>query len=506
MLKSKEIASADLEKSVISGVLNNPDVIYDIDFLEVEDFYSHEYHRAIWSVVKDFHKNGQELNKLLIAQRITALKLDARAEFKAADYLDALFYLPDAKTADSTRKYSAELKKISMRRHIIEASEQVISEMVSGAEGKTYDEIQELADKTFNHNIDFYDYTQEFEDIYEDLEEKMEFLGDTQPEPQGFYGPFKRYNELYGPYRPGSITVTGARSGGSKTTSGMFICTNIAKNYGVPILHLDHGEMSKEELQFRVVCMLSGGKIPFHAVESGKWKSNEEFRKIMINDVFATIKKYNLKNYYRDISHKTGREAVSMIRRFYYKNIGRGNPFFTHLDYLKPFDGEDPNTPEWKAMGSFVQSIKSLYSNEMKTQFYTSLQLNRSGITKNKNSASVDDSENTFGISDRIVQQSTHSFILREMLLDEVAVEGGDANAKMICVKHRHLGEKAEDAIKYVKMPDNTYRKNHIRLDIKNFHIEERGDLKQYVTAHRDDILLAQGGEIFSEEDGSIEF
>ncbi len=71
-------------------------------------------------------------------------------------------------------------------------------------------------------------------------------------------------------------------------------------------------------------------------------------------------------------------------------------------------------------MGDFTQQLKNLITQEVPLPFWTSLQLNRLGITNNKKGSQVDDSENAFGISDRIFQQISHGFIMRQKVMDEI--------------------------------------------------------------------------------------
>ena len=60
-------------------------------------------------------------------------------------------------------------------------------------------------------------------------------------------------------------------SGVGKTQYCMDYATKVALRYGVPVLHFDNGEMSKEELMMRQCAAHSG--VPMHLLESGKWRT-----------------------------------------------------------------------------------------------------------------------------------------------------------------------------------------------------------------------------------------
>jgi replicative DNA helicase len=246
-------------------------------------------------------------------------------------------------------------------------------------------------------------------------------------------------------------------------------------------LSLDFGEMSGSELITRNVSMFTQGRVPIHLLETGLWRKNPEMVKL-VREVWPKVK--NIKEYYYNIAGKSADEVISLIRRFYYSRVGRGGKMIVNYDYLKPFDVSNHGSSEWAEMGHFIQKIKSLITREIPCPFWTSLQLNRSGITTNKKNDQIDDSENSFSISDRIVQQASHAFILRHKTLEELAAENNQfGNSKLICVKARHLGEDYEAEIHPVRMPDGKYHKNFIHLNIRSFHVTELGDLSQ--TANR---------------------
>ena len=109
----------------------------------------------------------------------------------------------------------------------------------------------------------------------------------------------------------------------------------------------------------------------------------------------------------------------------------------------------------------------------------TSVQGNRSGIVGNRNSDSVVDDESIVSLSDRITQFSSHLFSLRQKTIDELQSEPSDAGAhRLTGIKHRHLGPEVYRALNPVVMPDGTKRRNAINLEIANFNIQDKGDLK----------------------------
>jgi hypothetical protein len=124
----------------------------------------------------------------------------------------------------------------------------------------------------------------------------------------------------------------------------------------------------------------------------------------------------------------------------------------------------------------------------------TSVQSNRAGIVTNKQASNVTDDESIVSLSDRITQFSSHMFILRNKTFDELQSEPGFGTHKLINVKARHLGKDIAGAINPIKMADNTLKKNFVNLEIANFCVNEKGDLRDIVDSLTATATVAKDG------------
>jgi replicative DNA helicase len=436
-------------------------------------------HKIIFLTIRKYLDQGKTFDKVLIANDIHSLGIKTH-DIDIFEYCNILSTTQI--TLEGAIKTVEELVKLKICRELVDQSARVKNYILSNKDKDLKDIVSEV-DKINNEKISsLYNANQSgFIDIFETMQSNIEEISNNPPDDSKFMlGPFPTINRIYGSLsRPGNITVVGSRSGVGKTGLGMYVNTYLALKYNLPILHLDFGEMSPSELQFRAAVMLTGGAVPYWAFEYGKWKSNEKWAKI-VKEAFEKAKK--IKFYYEDVSNMNTTQVISLIRRFSYNKVGRNNMFLTHYDYLKPLENTSRFTAEWQAMGYFMKDIKSFITNELQIPFWTSLQLNRSGITTNKSSKEVEDSEASFSISDRIQQQATHAFIMRNKTYDEIASFGPEyGNAKIIFVKNRHLGEDFEKAINLVKVNKKDYQKNYINMLIKSFCFEDKGDLNKMI-------------------------
>ena len=482
------IYNFELEKQLLAGLLKEPESLAEIsNFISISDFYSKQssLHSAVFRIIQQAIDAGDEIDEIIVAQRVNDLGLSFEDNLKPSDYIKSLSLRKVPK--GNILKTAKELKKYSIRREILESSQEIAKKMKNIAPESSYREIIELADNVYNSRINLYEIGNDTpENIYEEMEALVEERGNNPVTEFGMMGPHEKINQIYGSLlRAGNITVIVARSGVGKTQFCMDYSTKVSLEYDVPVLHFDNGEMSKEELIMRQCAALSG--VSMHLLESGKWRKAGQDVVDKVRSVWPKISK--LKFYYYNVGGMDVDSMVNTLKRFYYAKVGRGNQMVFSFDYIKTTSESNGNKSEWQVVGEMVDKFKKCVQKEILHEgnpmipMITSVQSNRYGITNNRNSQNVVDDESIVSLSDRITQFCSHMFILRSKTGDEVESEGERFGThKLINVKARHLGSDIAGAVEPVSIGD-TLRKNAINLNFNNFNITERGDLRDIARA-----------------------
>jgi len=477
------IYNFEIEKQLLAGLIKESQNFSQIsNFIDASDFYSEQsnLHSAIFTIIKQAISAGDEIDEIIIAQRINSIGLSFEDNLNPSDYIKslALRKVP----AGNLVKTAKELKKFSIRREILNSSQDIAKAMKSMSPESSYQQIVECADAIYNSKINLYEIGKDVpENIYADMEEIIEERGNNPITEFGMMGPHPKVNEIYGSLlRPGNITVVVARSGVGKTQFCMHYATRVSAKYNVPVLHFDNGEMSKEELVMRQCAALSG--VPMHLIESGNWRRAGQDVVDKVRSVWQKIK--NLQFYYYNVGGMDIDSMIDTLKRFYYSKVGRGNQMIFSFDYIKTTSESGGGKSEWQTVGEMVDKFKKCIQKEILEDgnpvipMITSVQSNRSGITNNRMSANVIDDESVVSLSDRITQFCSHMFILRNKTADEMQTEGARFGThKLINVKARHLGKDIAGAVEPVRIGDNL-RKNFINLEFANFNISECGDLR----------------------------
>ena len=499
------IHSIDYEQHLLAGLMKYPNIYVEVaPFISEQDFYDENslVNKTIFCVLKQALEAGDSLDEVILAQRVSSLGISFEDNLNVGDYIKALSMRKISE--NSVIKTAKELKKISVRRGIYEASIDVAKKMKSLPDSTAYDEIINSADQIYNDQINNYQEGADTpENIFDDMEGMIEERGNNPIDDFGPEGPHKRINDLYGSLlRPGNITVIVARSGVGKTNFCMDFSIKVSGNESnLPVLHFDNGEMSKEELVMRQCAALSG--VPLHLLETGKWRRAGEEVVEKVRAVWPRVKK--LRFYYYNVAGLSVDSMTNIIKRFYYAKVGRGNKMIFSFDYIKTTSEKFSNKNEWQVVGEMVDKFKALVQKEIcfegdpMISMITSVQSNRYGITTNRNASNIVDDESIVSLSDRITQFSSHLFSLRKKTLDEIEEEPeGIGTHKLICFKHRHLGPDVYRALQPIEMPDGSSKQNYINLEIQNFNIEEKGDLGDMV----ENMVLEDIGLINGDQSG----
>ena len=271
--------------------------------------------------------------------------------------------------------------------------------------------------------------------------------------------------------------------------------------------------MSKLELQMRMCAAVSG--VPLSLIEDGLWRETgyvdpstgiEYTAEQTAAKVYKAFKKMkDRKFHYFNVGGMSVDQMLQIARRFYYRNVGRGNPMILSFDYIKTTNEPvGSNKSSWDLIGDMIDKFKQFiqreicFNNKPMISMITSVQSNRMGIVGNRGPDGIVEDDSIIAVSDKFNSFCSHLFILRPRLLQELQVEPDSyrrATHRLKCVKYRHLGPDRKRAQEPVLVPalnddgeavgTNRSEDNALLLRIDNFRVEEVGDLRDMASQMR---------------------
>ena len=486
-----KIYSLQIERHVLGGLIKHPEIFPEIDgFVTEKDFFN-DVHYTIYNVIKSCAYQNQSIDKVILATKIKELGVSFKDDINIYDYIENLSFIQINK--DAVLEATKELVKYRIRREI-ESTAYKLKQEVESSGTKEVDEIIADCDSIYNDKISAYADTDEPEKITEGMADQIEETGNNPETEMGLPCPFPEFTRFYGGFRKGHVYAICSRPGEGKTTWLADVCFKTARDNGVKALYLDT-EMTTEEIRFRLAGALTD--VPVHDLETGAWRSNpEHYEKVRkAQDVMNEQNDF----YHMHVSNKNVDQICSIIKRWYYNVVGRGNPCLVVYDYVK-LTGEKVglNWAEYQAIGQKIDKLKAI-AKEVDAPLLTAMQLNRSAVGDNKvdNSSAIASSDRLtwFGAFVAIFRRKTDDEILLDNEYDDNGNITYDAGThKLIPVKNRFQGRDALGHITFMRriLPNGSHRYDdmYINFAIDNFKVEEKGSLRNLCARARENYLV----------------
>jgi len=500
------------ERILLAGVLGQQSLFQsEIEhFIDEKDFYSVDSiaHKTVFMKMKSLVNEGKTLDIALLSHHLQSLNITFKDDMNLSAWLEGLDLLSQNLNKEGFKNAAEIVKKLSIRRKLSSKGLEIDDAMKNLDPSASYDEMVNICDNILNEEIDLIESSSgESVNLFEIMPDLvMERAMDRSIyKESGPTGPHPSLNRLCGSLsHGGQIAIVCAGSGVGKTQFTTHYCMYVAGKNKIPILHLDNGEMSEEEIIFRMLASYS--RVPLNLIESGEWADNSDCKQ-RVEKALNHLKSGELVYDYYNVGGKNIDEILSYVKRYYYSKIGRGNKLIINFDYIKSsFETTSKFKSEYQLVGEIVDKFKKLIQRDLsfeKTRpvsLITSIQANRVGTVGNRNSDNVVDDESVVSMSIRVKQFCSHLLILRHKTIDELQEDPVYCGRHLMKIeKARAYGADVARAEDLVEMPDGSQKKNYVNFEFDNFRIIDRGDLVDLMQQRN------QINELESNEDASSE-
>ena len=473
------IYSLQVEKHLLGGLIKHPYVFPDVDqFVNENDFYN-SIHQTIFCVIRDSVLGKEKIDVVLLSQKIKNLGVSFKDDINVFDYIESISHTQINK--QGIIESAKELVKLRILREI-EGTSEKLKRFAATSSNEDIDSIISESDRIYGEKISSYELNDRPENLFDGIDDLVEARGNEPDSESGISTTYPEFNRMYGGLREGNIYAIVSRPAQGKTTWINDICFKTALKHNIPALILDT-EMSREEMQFRMASSISG--VPMWYIETGNWRKNKDMVD-KVREALDKMKDYNYMHYH--VGNKNIDQICSIVRRWYYSKVGRGNRCIIAYDYVK-LTGEkvDRNWAEHQAIGEKIDKLKKL-AEEVNAPIITAMQMNRSGETHNRRGADITDDSSAIALSDRLQWFAAFVAIFRRKTIDEMALDGERFGShKLIPLKTRFQGKDAAGDHDLVKRPfedgSEKYVNNYLNFSVNNFSILEHGSLVDVVEA-----------------------
>jgi replicative DNA helicase len=489
-MASPDIYSLEVERHTLSGLINHQEVFPDVDqFIDDDCFYS-KVNRTIFCVFREKASKGEKVDNVILGAAIKNLGITFKDSLDIYDYLDSLALSQITKKA--TIESCKELVKYKVRRNILNSLKET-ARFVQSCGNMSIDEIISGCDEKYNNEIASLTMQDEPVDMFGELKGMVMERAQNPVSQIGLVTPYDYFNKLYGGLRAGNgLYAICSRPKHGKSTWLLEMAKGVYEKNNCPVLILDT-EMDTEVNQFRAAS--STTDIGMWHLESGMWSKNHELAdRIKYLD---ELDKYKGKIWHMKVANVPIDRVLSIMRRWYYKHVGRNGKALMIYDYIK-ITGETlgRNQAEHQVIGEKINKLNET-GGELGVPLFSAMQLNREAENERDDSAAI-------ALSDRLQQYAALVAIFRRKRLAEIAEDGEEFGThKFIPLATRFQGEFAAGHMDLVKVPivkaskatkksegaddgvvikrEHVYKENYLNYLIKNFRISEKGSLQQII-------------------------
>lgn len=426
---ASQLSDVALERAVLAGICkHNHDAYLDVADLLQPSSFTIDSNQFLYSCLKHIFKDGQNHTIDLPTIISAASELGLMSYFnKSSEQSHLKAILTSSVELDNVRDFAKKVKKFQIARNLIQVVEDTKSEIYQIRGDESLNDILGIAEnKIFSFSASINERSNEPTLIGDGIEEYVQYLQDNPCDVLGVSTGYPIYDKIIGGGLRTGVTLIGARAKIGKSSIATNVAYHISKNLEIPVLYLDT-EMEMREQWVRMLALES--KVNKNSIETGKFGSipNENTRIGM-----AVKEMQGIPYKYISVAGCSFEEILSIIRRWYMRDVGHGNEGVIIYDYFKLMSGENisASLAEHQALGFQLTALNDFcVQNDIPCMSF--LQLNRDGIDE--------ESSRVIGMSDRLGWFCISFSIFKPKTPEEVAEDGpANGNRKLVPILMRH--------------------------------------------------------------------
>lgn len=341
------------ERIVISGVMNNPDWIIDLQNLEPEHFYN-STHKILFYLLKKLYETfkGDKVDPFTLLSIAKNENIEFEKDIENSgglDYLQTLSELGTDYKKEDILTQAEIVTKLSFFRDMHNVLDKELAYIENG-DNKTREDVIDSLRNSTDKTISKYTIADNYRyigDVYDDVMEKMK--KDVINGEVGIPTKIEPLNQFY-TYRKGELVVLCGRPKQGKSAFAINEAHNMAVVKGIPTLYLDT-EMPTKTFLMRLISIDSG--IPLHELETFQYEADPiQFKKYKESE--ARIKKAPLIHKYstRWTTKKVRNDVISLVRQ-------EGIQMLIY-DYIKVKEVNESKNKEHNELGNWTIALKDL--------------------------------------------------------------------------------------------------------------------------------------------------
>ncbi|MEK6878947.1 MAG: DnaB-like helicase N-terminal domain-containing protein, partial [Nanoarchaeota archaeon] len=326
------LQNLELERHSIAGLLQYSEIYSEVCQFVSEADYTSQLHSLIFSIIKKTLNNGEQPDKLLIANSIQNLNIRFKDDIDVFGYLEALGLVQ--LNRGGLKKVFEELHKLGNIRKLYDNNRQMADYLGKDAVNDGFPKIISTLDGIYSNIVNSFSLRNEPQDLFANAEEYIESVG-NKTDSDEIIAPYKNFQDLFGGFFPSDLVIfaSAAKAGKSTILLDIMIKCCAILNKDVRGLFID-SELELPRVQRRAVAAMAD--INEYYLKTPKWRQYPETAQ-KVRAVWPKIKEYFNKIDHIYVGHNhTSDQLVSLIKHWHWKHIKntKTKPLIC-IDYFK---------------------------------------------------------------------------------------------------------------------------------------------------------------------------
>lgn len=463
MIHSKLNTPQEQERACLACFLKWPQNIADFSGVLKSNHFENKIHAAIYTAMTVVYSASGTLDAVLLSEKLNAIGLKQFEDLNIFEYLEALSQM--LVREDSLLHYISNIIKYDFARKADKALDTSKKEIRDNIE-KPLSQLALIIENTLKTaGTENVSNEEEPIDIFSVMPDWVMQWGQEQ-KPTFLKLPWPVFTKLYGGLSFGDLYVIAAPPKVGKSTIVNFLAYSAAgePTNNCKVLILDT-ELETERIVSRNLASISN--VNEFKIKNGLFQNNISEKNKVIS-AFNSVDRYKSRVYHKYVANRSIDEVLSIARRWYAKNVKKGESCLIVYDYLKSTQENIKDAfAGYELLGMKTDKLKKLASELPMTCCLTAVQTNRNNET---------------AMSSQIEWHCSNMYRLEKKTAEEVSEFGREFGThKLVEVRARVQGEFAQGADNYVKKvteDGDVYVNNFINLKIDNFNVTECGSLE----------------------------
>jgi len=175
-METNELFSLRVEKHVLGGILNHPEIFSELDNFLSENDFCNKVHSVIFLCLKEKLNKNDKVDKVILSEKIKSLGISFKDEISIFDYIESVAFTQISKEA--VIEAAQHLVSLRIRREIVQTTDKIKSKVFQSSDQPIQEVLNDI-DKIYGEKVNSYNVHEQPKNLFDGLDALVEERGEN---------------------------------------------------------------------------------------------------------------------------------------------------------------------------------------------------------------------------------------------------------------------------------------------------------------------------------------